>query len=148
MAAGAETAKLCVKPRCPMKHRILHKSDTLVLEYDVVADYIHAIWAREQTSATIVAGYECILEYLEREYCHRLLDNHEAIHGYWANLSDWVGLDWYPRARRAGLENHAVVYSADFLARRSTEAALLGIRGGAVAGFDDVATARRALVGS
>jgi hypothetical protein len=128
-----------------MRHRILHKSDSLVLEYDVVADYIHAIWAREQTPATIATGYECILEHLEREYCHRLLDNHEAIHGYWADLSDWVSLDWYPRARRGGLENHAVVFSSDILGRRSTEEALRGIRGGAVAGFEDVATARRAL---
>jgi hypothetical protein len=131
-----------------MYQRILHESASLVVEYDVVANYIHAIWARNQTPATIGAGYERILEYLEREYCSRLLDNHEAIHGYWAELADWVSLDWYPRARQAGLENHAVVYSTDLLGRRSTEEALQGILGGAVAGFDDVATARRALLGS
>jgi len=63
-------------------------------------------------------------------------------------MADWVRRDWYPRARRAGPENHSVVYSINFLARRSTEEALLGITGGAVAGFDDVATAHRALLGS
>ena len=131
-----------------MKHRILHESAALVLEYDVVEDYIHAIWARDQTPTSIAAGYECILEMLEREYCHRLLDNHEAIHGYWAELADWFSLDWYPRVQRAGLENHAVVYSTDLLGRRSTEEALSGILGGAVAGFDDVDTARRALLSS
>jgi hypothetical protein len=131
-----------------MKHHLLHESASLVLEYDVVADYIDAIWARYQAPASIEAGYELILNYLERERCHRLLDNHAAIHGYWADRADWVSSDWYPRAQLAGLENYAVVYSADFLARRSTEEALLGITGGAVAGFDDVATARRALLGS
>ena len=76
-----------------------------------------------------------------------MLDNHAAIYGYWADLADWVSLDGYPRAQQAGLENYAVVYSTEFLARRSTEEALLGIMGGTVAGFDDVATARRALLG-
>jgi hypothetical protein len=148
MAAGAATAKLCGINRSSMTHHILHESASLVLEYDVVVDYIHAIWARHQSSTTIEAGYELILDYLEREHCHRLLDNHEAIYGYWADRADWVSLDWYPRAQLAGLENYAVVYSTDFLARRSTEEVLLGITGGAVAGFDDVATARRALLGS
>ncbi|TGE17373.1 hypothetical protein [Hymenobacter elongatus] len=129
-----------------MKHRILHESATLVLEYDVVSDYIHAIWAREQTPATIEAGYELILACLGRQHCHRLLDNHAAIHGYWADMAAWFSLDWYPRARRAGLEYHAVVYSTDYLGRRSTEEALHGIVSGAVAGFEDLAVARRALL--
>ena len=131
-----------------MKHRLLHESASIVLEYDVVADYIYAVWARYQSPTTIETGYELILVYLEREHCHRLLDNHEAIHGYWADRADWVSQDWYPRAQLVGLENYAVVYSADLLARRSTEEVLLGITGGAVAGFDDVATARRALIGT
>ena len=129
-----------------MKHRILYESNFLVLEFDVIADYLHAIWARDQTPTTINEGYERILHHLNREFCHRLLDNHQAIHGYWADQADWVSQNWYPRARHAGLENHAVVYSTDILGRRSTEEALRGMTGGTVAGFEDVDTARRALL--
>ena len=32
-----------------MKHRILHESASLLLEYDVLEGYIQAIWARDQT---------------------------------------------------------------------------------------------------
>ena len=35
--------------RSLMKHRILHESASLLLEYDVPKGYIHAIRARDQT---------------------------------------------------------------------------------------------------
>ena len=95
---------------------------------------------------TITAGYERILLYLRRERCQRLLDNHEAIHGYWADSADWLSQDWCPRARQAGLRNRAVMYATDILARRSTEEALQGIEGGSVAGFVDLAMARQVML--
>ena len=129
-----------------MEHRIFHQCDSLVVEYDVLADYLCAIWARDQTPTTIVEGYERILFYLQQEHCQKLLDNHEAIHGYWADSADWLSQDWYPRAREAGLKNHAVVFATDVLARRSTEEALRGITSGSVAGFVDFATAQQELL--
>ena len=95
-----------------------------------------------------MAGCERILEYLGRGHGHRRLDNHKAIHGYWANLADWVSLSRYPRAQRAGLKNQAVAYSMDSVSRRSTAEVLRGITGGTFADFDDAATARRALLSS
>ena len=129
-----------------MQHRVLLVSDHLVLEYDALANYLHAIWGREQTLATIQAGYEQIISALQREHCHRLLDNHRAIHGIWTDLADWVSQDWYPRAQRAGLEVHAIVFATDYFGRRSTEEALKRVAGGAIAGFEDVDTALRALL--
>ena len=130
------------------EHRIFHQCDSLVVKYNVLANHFYAIWARDQTPATIAAGYERILLYQRRERCQRLLDNHEAIHGYWADSADWLNQDWYPRARQADLKNHAVVYATDILARRSTEEALQGIAGGSVAGFVDLAMARQVMLRS
>ena len=48
--------------------------------------------------------------------------------------------------RRAGPENHAVVYSKDYLGRCSPEEVLFGIVGGPVAGFEDLAPAQRGLL--
>ena len=80
------------------EHRIFHQCDSLVVKYNVLANHFYAIWARDQTPATIAAGYERILLYLRRERYQRLLDNHEAIHGYWADSADWLSQDWYLRA--------------------------------------------------
>ncbi|GAB3308179.1 hypothetical protein GCM10027348_39610 [Hymenobacter tenuis] len=129
-----------------MHHRIVFSSDHLVLEYDVLANYLHAIWGREQTGSTIQAGYEQILLTLQHEFCHRLLDNHRAIEGIWIEAAEWVSQDWYPRAQRAGLQAHAIVYAAEFFGRRSTEEVVRRIAGGAVVGFEEVDVARRALL--
>ncbi|MBC6606617.1 hypothetical protein H8B13_07290 [Hymenobacter sp. BT188] len=129
-----------------MHHRILFVADHLVLEYDALANYLHAIWGREQTLETIQAGYEQILLTLQREHCHRLLDNHGAIHGIWTDSADWLSQNWYPRARRAGLEAHTVVFATEFFGRRSTEEVLRRIAGGVIVGFEDVEVARRALL--
>jgi hypothetical protein len=129
-----------------MHHLILYKADYLTLEYDALANYLHAIWGPEQTTATLREGYEQILHYLKSEYCHRLLDNHTAMHGIWADLADWVSLDWYPRAQHAGLDNHAVVFATEYFGRRSTEEIISRIAGGTIAGFDNVDAARRALL--
>ena len=67
---------------CLIEHRFFHQCDSLVVEYNVLANYLYAIRARDQTPAIIAAGYERILLHLRRERCQRLLNNHEAIHGY------------------------------------------------------------------
>ena len=126
------------------EHRIFHQCDSLVVKYNVLANYLYAIRARDQTPAIIAAEYERILLYLRRERCQRLLDNHEAIHGYLAGSADWLSQDWYPRARQTGFKNHAT----DILARRSTEEALQSIAGGSVAGFVDLAMARQVMLRS
>ena len=68
--------------RSLMKHRILHEPASLLLEYDVLEGYIHAIWARDQTPATTMAGCERILEYLDRGHWHWRPGSHKAIHGH------------------------------------------------------------------
>ena len=49
--------------RSLMKHCILHDSASLLLEYNVPEGHILAIWARDQTPTTTMAGCERILEY-------------------------------------------------------------------------------------
>ena len=88
-----------------MKHRILHESASLLLEYDVPEGYIHAIWTLDQTPTTTMPSCERILEYLGRGHCHRRPGSHKAIYGHWTNLADWVSLSRYPRAQRGGLKN-------------------------------------------
>lgn len=129
-----------------MRHRILFESPSLVLEYDMLDDYIHAQWTENQTSGSMREGYEHILEALQQHFCHRLLDNHLLIRENWAELVEWFATDWYPRAQQAGLQAHTVVFSMDFFGRRSTELALQMVPGGLIAGFESQEAARNALL--
>ncbi|MBD2715435.1 hypothetical protein KBK19_10345 [Microvirga sp. STR05] len=129
-----------------MRHRVLFQSPALLLEYDMVDDFIHAQWTAQQSEDSMRAGYEQILEALQQNFCHRLLDNHLLIQENWAGLVSWFATDWYPRAQQAGLHAHTVVFSLDFFGRRSTELALEMVPGGLVAGFDSQDDARNALL--
>jgi len=129
-----------------MHHRLLYQSDALTLDYDVVDDYLHATWAREQDAATTRAGYEHMLVQLQAVHCHRLLDDRQQAHLMWDELADWLATDWYPRAHQAGLTAHCVVFSADFYGHRATEVVIAEVGGGQMLGFDSEAAARRALL--
>ncbi|GAA4005289.1 hypothetical protein GCM10022408_16350 [Hymenobacter fastidiosus] len=127
-----------------MHHRLLHQSAVLTLDYDSVDDYLHAIWAPEQDLDTTRAGYEQMLAQLQTVHCHRLLDDRRQACLMWDELADWLATDWYPRARRAGLTAHVVVFSADFYGHRATEVVMAGA--GLMRGFSSEEAARRALL--
>lgn len=129
-----------------MHHQLMYSAANLAIEYDLVDDFMRARWAREQTVETIQAGYAQILVELKAVYCHRLLDDQRLINGLWAELADWVALDWYPRAQQAGLSSHAVIYATEFFERRSIELALARVAGGLIAGFETEEEACRALL--
>ena len=77
---------------------------------------------------------------------HRILESASLL------LEYDVPEGYHPRYLGAGpntgLKNQAVVYSMDFVSQLSTAEVLRGITGGTFAGFDDAATARRALLSS
>ena len=129
-----------------MHHRLLHQSAALVLDYDLVDDFLHARWGPEQTLATTQAGYEQILLEIQPVHCHRLLDDRRESHLIWDELADWMATDWYPRACRAGLTTHAVVFSADFFGHLATEKVLARLGQSSMTGYDSEPAARRALL--
>ena len=129
-----------------MHHRLLYQSAALVLDYDLVDDFLHARWGPVQTLATIQAGYEQILLEIQPVHCHRLLDDRRESHLMWDELADWMATDWYPRACQAGLTAHVVVFAADFFGHLATNKVLARLGQSAMLGYDSEQTARRALL--
>ncbi len=106
---------------------------------------LEARWTSEQTTATTRAGYEQVLAELPARHCHRLLDNRRKSHLMWDELTEWMATDWYPRAHRAGLRHHAVVFANNFLGHRATEVVLARFADGQQLGYESEAAARRVL---
>lgn len=131
-----------------MHHHRLYQSAALVLDYDLVNDVLEARWAAEQTPATTRAGYEQILAELPALHCHRLLDDRQESHLMWDELAEWMATDWYPRAHRAGLYHHAVVFANNFFGHRATEVVLARVADARLLGYDSEAAARQALLAS
>lgn len=129
-----------------MHHRLLHQSAELVLDYDLVDDFLPARWGPVQTLATTQAGYEQILVDIQPVHCHRLLDDRRESHLMWDKLADWMATDWYPRACQAGLTRHAVVFAANFFGHLATEKVLVRLGQRSMTGYDAEPAARRALL--
>ncbi|NVO86228.1 hypothetical protein [Hymenobacter terrestris] len=129
-----------------MHHRILYQSAALVLDYDLVDDFLHARWSPEQTLATTQAGYEQIILEIQPVHCYRLLDDRRESHLMWDDLAGWMANDWYPRACRAGLSRHAVVFATDFFGHRATDKVLARLGESSLAGYESEEAARRALL--
>jgi hypothetical protein len=127
-------------------HHLLHQSAALVLDYDLVDNLLHARWAPEQTLATTQAGYEQIIIEIQPVHCHLLLDDRRESHLMWDELADWMATDWYPRACRAGLTTHAVVFATNYFGHRATEKVLARLGNSSMTGYDSAEVARRALL--
>ncbi|MBB6609838.1 hypothetical protein H7F15_02200 [Pontibacter sp. Tf4] len=121
-----------------MRHINLLKTEYLTIEYNAIDDYVYSEWHGELTNDTIKQGYESILFYLKKEYCHKLLDNHYDVQGLWADLAEWCAYDWHPRAEAAGLNFHAVIYANSHFSKLSTDRAIQLVKNGIIKGFDSV----------
>lgn len=124
-----------------MRHIKLYSTDYLEIEYNLVDDILVANWRGPLSKEEIKNGYENISAFLKKQFCHKLLDNHLEVKGIWADVSDWMALDWHPRAEELGLQYHACVYSNDAFSRLSTDQAIRMVEKGVTKGFDAVETA-------
>ncbi|WBA44153.1 hypothetical protein [Hymenobacter canadensis] len=129
-----------------MRHRLLYQSAALVLDYDMVDDFLHARWGPDQTLTTTKLGYEQIITAVQPMHCHCLLDDRRESHLMWDELAEWMATDWYPRACQAGLTRHAVVFATDFFGHLATEKVLARLGKSSMTGYDSELAARRALL--
>ncbi|MGV3540952.1 MAG: hypothetical protein ACO1OQ_14145 [Rufibacter sp.] len=56
--------------------------------------------------------------------CKKVLNDNTRVEGIWSSAAEWVGTDWFPRLRQAGMEAFAWVYSPSMFSRLSTDKSL------------------------
>jgi hypothetical protein len=106
-----------------MHAHVLYKDSRITIQYDVLDDYLSAIWMGEQTGESIRKGCELLLTYLEQQHSHKVLNDNTQVQGMWADTADWIASDWLPRMRQAGCQYFAHVYSPDIYSRLSADKA-------------------------
>ena len=82
--------------------------------------WLHSAWKGYQTEASIMAGFEKILEALQTFGLKKVLNNNTGLLGIWTPAASWVGTNWLPRMHAAGLQHLAWVYSSSRLSQVST----------------------------
>lgn len=104
-----------------VRNEILYRESYIVIEYNDHDNWLYVNWRGYINFDTVKAGCEKILQLMKETKCYRILNDNSNVEGIWSGASIWVGQDWFPRMRAAGLECFAWVYSASTLSRLSMD---------------------------
>ncbi|WP_240773405.1 hypothetical protein [Pontibacter sp. SGAir0037] len=125
-----------------MRNEILFRDTYIAIEYNAADHWIYVNWRGYVNYDTVTAGCEKILDFVKEYKCSRVLNDNTNVEGIWSGASKFVGQDWFPRMREAGLEYFAWVYSPSTLSRLSTDKSLRSASDTSfVKTFDNVDTA-------
>ncbi len=111
-----------------MKKEILLKERSVIIEYNPEGNWLEVDWLGYQTVDSVKNGCERMLEFLIQYKCSKVLNDNTNVTGIWSGASAWVGGDWLPRMKEAGLECFAWVYSPSAFSRLSTDESLRNLK--------------------
>ena len=101
--------------------KYLFYEDYITIEYNDQYDWIYADWKGYQTENSVKNGCEKVLESLKAFHCSKVLNDNTRVIGIWTPASVWVGSNWLPRMKDAGLKYFAWIYSQSVMSRVSTD---------------------------
>jgi hypothetical protein len=85
--------------------------------------WLYTDWIGVQSSNNLVASCEQLLRLLQSRHASNLLIDHSRIEGVASEAAEWIGREWFPRMRHAGLQRTAWVRSPAGHGQLAAEAA-------------------------
>ncbi|MFB9865278.1 hypothetical protein EFA69_01420 [Rufibacter immobilis] len=107
-----------------MSNSLIFKDTYITICFNPEEKYILGDWTGFQTKQSVQDGCERILEAMVQHECHKILNDNTNVEGIWSSAAEWVGSDWFPRLRQAGMTSFAWVYSPSMFSRLSTDKSL------------------------
>lgn len=121
--------------------------DFVTIEYIDQFHWLYADWRGYQTEHSIMTGCEKMLEALKAYQCSKVLNDNTNVVGIWTPASAWVGGNWLPRMKDAGLEYFAWIYSPSAMSRVSTDESIKNTQlTDVVKTFEEIEEARKWLM--
>ncbi|MBA9078826.1 MULTISPECIES: STAS/SEC14 domain-containing protein [Rufibacter] len=107
-----------------MSKSVLFQDPTITISFDDSSQCVYADWTGFQTLRSVQEGCERILEAMVQHGSHKVLNDNTNVEGIWSSAAEWVGSDWFPRMKQAGMTAFAWVYSPSMFSRLSTDKSL------------------------
>ncbi|MCC9135296.1 hypothetical protein ACFSKU_11810 [Pontibacter silvestris] len=107
-----------------MRNEILFRDSYILIELNHAEGWIYVNWRGYVNYDTVTSGCEKVLECMQASQCYKILNDNSNVEGPWSAASKFVGSDWIPRMRSAGMECFAWVYSPSTFSRLSMDKAL------------------------
>jgi len=105
------------------KQKFFYFDDFLTIEADP-NQWLYVDWTGYQTEKSVKDGCEKMLEALLHYKFTKVLNDNTKVLGIWTPASEWVGSNWLPRMKEAGLKHFAWVYSPSIMSQVSTNEAI------------------------
>lgn len=105
----------------------------ITIKYSLSIDVLLVDWTGDQSRSSVMDGCEKILNYLRQYRCTKVLNDNTHVTSIWADASEWVATDWFPRMQASGCRLFAWVYSPNLYSKLSTDQTLLHGSGGVIA---------------
>ena len=102
---------------------LLYQQSNIAIAWDDLG-WLYADWIGPQSFAGVKDGCEQILRLLQRRPAHSVLNDNTHAERIASGAPEWIGRDWFPRMRDAGLQRFAWVRSPGGLTEVAVEAAL------------------------
>jgi PAS domain S-box-containing protein len=98
-----------------------YKDSTITLTYNQEHNRIDADWTGFQNLESIQKGCLRILDMLEKNNVHKVLNNNIHVLGNWSEAADWSNTEWFPAMEKAGLQYFAWIYSPSVFSQLSAK---------------------------
>ncbi|ALI99478.1 hypothetical protein [Rufibacter tibetensis] len=107
-----------------MSDQLIFQDTYISIAYHAEEQYVLADWIGFQTKQSVLDGCERIMETMQHFECSKVLNDNTNVEGIWSSAAEWVGSEWFPRMRLAGMKKFAWVYSPSMFSRLSTDKSL------------------------
>lgn len=139
-----EELKKALHNRKQENRKYLFYDDNITIEYDDQYNWIYADWKGYQTENSVKDGCEKMLSSLNTVHCSKVLNDNTNVVGIWTPASTWVGTNWLPRVKQAGIKHLAWVYSSSSMSRVSADESIrITSVPEMIKTFDDLESAKR-----
>jgi hypothetical protein len=102
----------------------IYSQDFIGISHDPATSILYVDWKGYQSEDSVKQGCREILASMVRHNCYLVLNDNTRVRGIWTFAAQWVGAEWFPKMKSAGMKKFAWIYSPAKLSQVSTDESL------------------------
>ncbi|RYU89591.1 PAS domain S-box protein [Mucilaginibacter terrigena] len=105
-------------------HQTFYEGSFVKIRYQPDGQYMDVDWKGYQNYESVVKGCNILLDLMQKNNCHKVLNDNTHVKGNWSEASDWGAEVWFPAMAAAGLNKFAWIYSPSTFSRIAANVSL------------------------
>lgn len=94
------------------------------IRYQPDGQYMDVDWFGYQNYDSVVKGCTILLDLMQKNDCHKVLNDNTHLKGNWSEAADWSAETWFPAMVQGGLKKLAWIYSPGTFSRIAADKSL------------------------